>query len=360
MNHSVRILQLIDSLETGGAERMAINYANTLAEVIPLSALVTTRKEGALKEQLSDKVTYLFLNKKGRLGLSAVLRLRKFILQHKINVIHAHSTSFFTAILVKLLYPKVRIVWHDHNGNRVHTKGAMNKTLKWSSLLFWGVLTVNQELEKWSKQNLHTQNTQYFPNFIPTTKSEVMSETFLKGEKGKRIVFLANLRKPKNHLQVLKAFAASQATNLGWTLHLIGNDYSDDYSETLKDFILKNDLQDAIFIYNSRNDIEHILNQANIGILGSTYEGFPVTLLEYGMANLCVLSTQVGYCKDIIQDSKSGLLFSPDNLSEITDKLNCALLSKTDRINYAYALNSFVMDNYTDKVIIDNYLDWLG
>ncbi len=95
MNHSVRILQLIDSLETGGAERMAINYANTLAEVIPLSALVATRKEGALKEQLSDKVTYLFLNKKGRLGLSAVLRLRKFILQHKIDVIHAHSTSFF-------------------------------------------------------------------------------------------------------------------------------------------------------------------------------------------------------------------------------------------------------------------------
>ncbi len=360
MNHSVRILQLIDSLETGGAERMAINYANTLAEVIPLSALVATRKEGALKEQLSDKVTYLFLNKKGRLGLSAVLRLRKFILQHKIDVIHAHSTSFFTAVAVKLIHPKLRIVWHDHNGNRAHTRGAMNKTLKWSSSFFWGVLTVNQELEKWAKQNLFTKNIQYFPNFIPTAKTDVVSETYLKGEKGKRIVFLANLRNPKNHLQVLKAFAASQATTLGWSLHLIGNDYADTYSEALKDFILKNDLQEAIFIYNSRNDIEHILSQASIGILGSTYEGFPVTLLEYGKANLCVLSTQVGYCKDIIQDSKSGLLFSPDNLSEITDKLNYALLSKTDRINYANALNSFVMDNYIDKVIISKYLDWLG
>ncbi len=261
---------------------------------------------------------------------------------------------------VKLIHPKLRIVWHDHNGNRAHTRGAMNKTLKWSSSFFWGVLTVNQELEKWAKQNLFTKNIQYFPNFIPTAKTDVVSETYLKGEKGKRIVFLANLRNPKNHLQVLKAFAASQATTLGWSLHLIGNDYADTYSEALKDFILKNDLQEAIFIYNSRNDIEHILSQASIGILGSTYEGFPVTLLEYGKANLCVLSTQVGYCKDIIQDSKSGLLFSPDNLSEITDKLNYALLSKTDRINYANALNSFVMDNYIDKVIISKYLDWLG
>lgn len=359
MNHSVRILQLIDSLETGGAERMAINYANTLAEVIPLSALVTTRKEGALKEQLSDKVTYLFLNKKGRLGLSAVLRLRKFILQHKINVIHAHSTSFFTAILVKLLYPKVRIVWHDHNGNRVHTKGAMNKTLKWFSSFFWGVLTVNQELEKWAKQNLFTKNIQYFPNFIPTAKTDVVSETILMGDEGKRIIFLANLRNPKNHLQVLKAFATSQATALGWTLHLIGNDYADAYSDILKDFILKNNLQDLVYIYNSRNDIEHILSQASIGILGSTYEGFPVTLLEYGKANLCVLSTHVGYCKDIINDSKSGLLFSPDNLTEITNKLNAVLLSETDRTNYAKALNSFVMGTYTDKAIISKYLDWL-
>ena len=60
---TLRIVQLIDSLEPGGAERMAVNYANSLATVIPFSALITTRKEGALKKQLSPKVSYLFLNK---------------------------------------------------------------------------------------------------------------------------------------------------------------------------------------------------------------------------------------------------------------------------------------------------------
>ncbi len=359
MKHNIRILQLIDSLETGGAERMAINYANTLAEVIPLSALVTTRKEGALKQQLTNKVSYLYLNKKGKLGLKALSKLKKFIKENSINVIHAHSSSFFTAVLVKFTYPKIRIVWHDHNGNRVNTSGITNRTLKISSLLFWGVLAVNKELETWAKQNLLTKNTQYFPNFIPTIKSDVLPETFLKGESGKRIIVLANLRKPKNHLQILEAFTNSKAIMEGWSLHFIGNDYFDDYANKLKDFISQNSIQDYVHIYGSCNDVEHILNQADIGILGSTYEGFPVTLLEYGKAKLCVISTNVGYCKDVIKDTERGLLFSPENLSEIIEKLNAVLVNTADRQKYSKALHHYVLKNYTDKVIINRYLDWL-
>jgi hypothetical protein len=43
----VRIIQIIDSLEAGGSERMAISYANALAEQIDFSGLVATRKEGS-------------------------------------------------------------------------------------------------------------------------------------------------------------------------------------------------------------------------------------------------------------------------------------------------------------------------
>ena len=57
----MRIVQLIDSLDAGGAERMAVNYANALQSKIEFSGLVTTRKEGGLKEQINPKVSYLFL-----------------------------------------------------------------------------------------------------------------------------------------------------------------------------------------------------------------------------------------------------------------------------------------------------------
>ena len=360
MNKDLRIVQLIDSLEAGGAERMAVNYANTLSGVIGYSALVTTRKEGALKEQLSEQVGYLFLNKRGKIGLEAVWKFRAFLKKHHIDFIHAHSTSFFTAVLVKMIYPKIKIVWHDHYGNRINQQGKSIVILKVVSNLFYGVLTVNEELEAWAKSNLKVRKIRYFPNFIVSKKSNVTSETVLKGEKEKRIVFLANLKNPKNHLKVIQAFHKSEAKNLSWSLHLIGKDYNDSYSEEIKIYIDEYDLDSQIFIYDSCNDVEAILNQCTIGILGSTYEGFPVTLLEYGKANLAVLSTNVGYCSSIISDSENGLLFDPKSITEITDKINSLVEHKTLRVKYADTLHAKVMSNYSDKAVIVQYLEWFG
>ena len=48
----MRIVQLIDSLEAGGAERMAVNLANGLAKQVEFSGLISTRKEGLFKHTL--------------------------------------------------------------------------------------------------------------------------------------------------------------------------------------------------------------------------------------------------------------------------------------------------------------------
>ncbi|WP_260850296.1 hypothetical protein [Flavobacterium anhuiense] len=69
----MRVLQLIDSLEAGGAERIAINYANALTDKIEFSGLIATRKEGQLLAQLDKDVVYHFLNKKKQLILELFL-----------------------------------------------------------------------------------------------------------------------------------------------------------------------------------------------------------------------------------------------------------------------------------------------
>ena len=62
--NKMRIVQIIDSLEAGGAERMAVSFANALSSEIAFSGLLATRNEGALKSQIDEKVHYSFLNKK--------------------------------------------------------------------------------------------------------------------------------------------------------------------------------------------------------------------------------------------------------------------------------------------------------
>jgi glycosyltransferase involved in cell wall biosynthesis len=346
------ILQLIDSLEAGGAERMAVNYANALSEKISMSALIASRQEGILKNELAEKVSYLFLNKKSTLDLKSVLRLRSFVCKHKINIVHAHGTSFFLAVLLKLIYPKIKIIWHEHYGARVDQSRMDNLTLLFSSFLFSSIFVVNRQLEAWVEKNLFTPNVYYVPNFATLDQVDE-NTTFLSGNVGKRIVCLANLKNPKNHFAVLTVFKELKLDELGWSLHFIGKDYIDNYSNLLKHFIKENNLENSVFIYGSKNDVQHILAQASIGILASTAEGFPVSLLEYGLAKLPVVCTNVGFCSEIIKDNTSGLLFDPlDNL-QIQNQLLKMISDKPLRDSFALHLQKLVYDNYSKNKIRD-------
>lgn len=343
----MRILQIIDSLEAGGAERMAVNYANAIANEVEFSGLVVTRKEGPLLNQINSNVSYHFLNKKSALDIQSVLKLRKFVIQNAVEIIHAHSTSFFLAFLLKLTYPKVKLIWHEHYGARINQSRKDNLILFFTSFFFTSVFVVNHQLENWVKKNLMVKKVFYIHNFAVLDGNHPSELTFLKGNHGKRIVCLANLKNPKNHLALLNAFQKIKLDTIGWSLHLIGQDYNDDYSNRLKSFIKKNNLQETVFLYNSKNDIHHILSQATIGVLCSTDEGFPVSLLEYGLAKLAVVSTNVGYCSEIIRDDYSGLLFDPLNDQQIQIQIQKMVLEKEQREKYALHLNKLVLENYS-------------
>jgi glycosyltransferase involved in cell wall biosynthesis len=347
----MRVVQIIDSLEAGGAERMAVNYANALAKKITFSGLVATRKEGSLKKQIDLKVSYLFLEKKNSIDFQAIFRLRKYIKQNQIDIIHAHSSSFFIAVLVKLTLPRIKIIWHDHYGTREKETKETNRVLIYFSTFFSAILVVNLQLQKWSKKNMHCSRVIFIPNFT-TPEAETEQLTNLKGINGKRIVFLANLKNPKNHISVLKAFSDLKLSENGWSLHLIGKDYFDNYSDQIKKHIEAYSLENDIHLYGAKNDVRYILSQASIGVLASTEEGFPVTLLEYGLENLAVISTNVGYCSSIIQNEINGLLFDP--LSDLEVKAQLKKITNNDSLRKILGDNfkQSVEQNYSEEIVI--------
>lgn len=356
LQKNIRVVQLIDSLEPGGAERMAVTIANDLANKIQFSGLVVTRREGDLKKSIDENVVYTFLNKKSVIDVNALLRCKRFLKENKVSHIHAHSSSYFFGVLIKFLFPSVSLVWHDHHGNRIHSKKT-NIFIKICSLLFSGILTVNLELEHWAKQNLYCKKVIFFPNFVSLKGTEDVKTT-LKGVEGKRIVCLANLRNPKNHFSLLTAFHKSDAIKQDWTLHLVGKDNHDEYSMLLKDFIKINHLESKVFLYGSCSDTQHILKQANVGILVSTFEGFPVTLLEYGMTSLAVISTNVGYCSSLIEDEITGLIVNPEDVNEISNKINRIITDLHFREYLSLKFNTFVKQNFSSEVITDLLIDF--
>ncbi|TAF68813.1 MAG: glycosyltransferase [Flavobacterium sp.] len=355
----MRILQLIDSLEAGGAERMAVNYANSLVDTLGFSALVATRKEGVLLEQMDSKVTYLFLNKKSKLDFGALWRLRSFVLQHTITHVHAHSTSFFTAFLLKLTLPFLIIIRHDHYGNASFLDQRPYRVLQFTAFGFSGVIAVNQQLKEWSEKQLKAKNVIYLPNFIPVSTEQYTKKTFLEGSAGKRIVVLANLRAQKNHFLLLEIAYMLKTTHPDWTFHLVGKDFEDDYSIAIKNKIRTFQLENQVFLYGSREDINYILNQCDIGILTSASEGLPVALLEYGLQPLPVVVTAVGELPNIINNGVNGWLVTSNDATSFCKALVTLISDRLMRNRMALALQQTVLEGYSSKGVLQKYLQWL-
>ncbi|WP_163407763.1 glycosyltransferase [Flavobacterium ajazii] len=355
----MRIVQLIDSLEAGGAERMALNYAIVLANTIDFSGLVATRKEGSLKNEIPEKVSYLFLKKKNRIDCKAIFKLRKYLVENKIDYLQAHSSSFFLAVLLKFTLPKIKIVWHDHYGKSEFLIDRPHKILRYSSLFFEGIISVNQNLKDWSEKFLLTKKVIYSPNFPLKQSGNKSSKTILYGEKGKRIVCLANLRPQKNHELLLLIAEKIKEKGIDWTFHLVGKDFEDDYAQKIKTQIVEKQLQEQVFLYGSCSDVNEILNQCQIGILTSVSEGLPVALLEYGREGLAVVSTDVGQIGSVVVSGENGFLVSSNDPSSFAINLERLIKETSLRNEFSSNLKQTIDEEFSGNAIIMNYLSWI-
>jgi len=354
----MRIVQIIDSLEVGGAERMAVNYANSLANKIEFSGLISTRGEGLLVNHLDQKVTYLFLKKKYVIDLGAIFRLRNYLKKNKVEFIHAHSSSFFMAVLVKMTMPWIKIIWHDHYGISQDLSLRKNLTLKFSSFLFLGIISVNDSLKKWAQNYLNCKNVIYFPNFV-IRKSIPFGSFQLKGKDGQRIICVANLRPQKNHDLLISGALEIHKKFPEWTFHLVGRDFNDLYSRSLREKVIEKGLSETVFFYGAVNNVEELLKQSEIAVLTSFSEGLPLAVLEYGFANLPVVATNVGEISKVIPSVREGLVIDSNNLNQFVDSVERLIKDQCFRKLLGNQLNFFVNENFSEKSILKEYVKWL-
>lgn len=348
----MRVLQLIDSLEAGGAERMAVNLANALSEHIEQSYLCATRAEGLLKASINPAVNYLFLKKRYTLDFAAFWAFFRFLKDQKIDIIHAHSSSFFLGTLAKLFFPKIKLVWHDHYGSSEQLEKRPYKVLKWCSALFDRVYCVNERLRSWAHTHLKCKAVFYRPNFVDIPEAN-SKKTILNGNNHQRIICLANLRPQKDHITLLKAFKQVLHLHPEWTLHLVGKHFKDAYYQEILSYINDLNLKQQVFLYGSCSDTEHIISQCNIGVLSSISEGLPLALLEYGLGSLGVVVTDVGDCNKVIKDGVNGRLVPAANPKALALALQTLISDLGLRRRYATALNTVIRQKHTKQAVIN-------
>ena len=347
----MRILQLIDTLEPGGAERMAVNISNLLAENKFEVLLCAARAKGAFANQVNSLVKVECLHKRHVLDIRAFFKLYSIVKKNKIQIIHAHSSSVVWATLLKLIRPSVKVIWHDHYGFSENLKDKDRPIIRYFSFLFFGIIAVNEKLYQWSLKNCKVRKDKItlLKNFPHTTHAIKKTDSSII-----KIVVLANLRPQKDHITFIQALAMIKETIAKKKVKIIfaGLFWEDEYYKSIRELLNYNDLVDSVEFLGSVNDVMSLLLTCDIGVLSSKSEGLPVGLLEYGVAGLPVIVTNVGQCAEVVHYGKCGIVVPPSAPQEMAK----ALLDLIKNPQKGEALGSALKERIEKEYGAQNFL----
>ncbi|MGZ4694890.1 MAG: glycosyltransferase [Acidimicrobiales bacterium] len=303
----LRVLQVVDSLAAGGAERVAVHLANELARSGHESSLVATRAGGPLAESLDEAVWWRSLDRSRRVDPSAIAALRSVVRERGIDVVHAHSTSVFLVAAAFAVGPRPAIVWHDHfPGAPQRDPRALRAVDRWIDV---GV-AVSHEIEAADRERLRLGDRLVrVPNFS-VLDAEAEPDADLPGEPGSRIVCVANLREAKDQATLVRAMARLARSHPRAHLLLVGAD-TGAHADRVRAEIDQLGLGSSVSLLGVRTDVAAVLAGCDIGVLSSTEEGTPLAVLEYGLAGLPVVATAVGEVAEVLGGGGTGRLVDP-------------------------------------------------
>jgi len=351
-NQRIPTMHVIDTLVAAGAERVAVNIVNHLPRDRYVPYLCTTRSDGSLDASVAPDVIRLRLRRTSRFDYAALMRLRKFIQTNDIRILHVHSSSLFIA-RVAALGLNVVTIWHAHYGRYV-TGNRYAYQYRIATSGIDGVITVSEELADWcsSRLGVASKKVWYLPNPVSLDDDGVSAPLTLPGSKGSRIICLANFRPEKDHFTLIRAMARVVREVPAAQLILAGKCNDPSYKELVQKEIGILGLEGNVSILGERHDVSAILKACDIGVLSSTYEGLPMSLLEYGVAGLPAVATTVGQCADVLAGGRAGILVPPSSVDELSTALLSFLQSPERRLRFGELFRTRVSERYSANAVI--------
>ena len=346
-------MHLIDTLDAGGAERVAVNIVNHLPRERFSPHLCTTRRDGILDGAVVSDVGRLRLTRKWRFDSEAIRRLRAYARDHKIQVLHVHGTSLFAGVLGALFSRGLVVVWHDHFGNYlVQERPAWLYRLACRRV--GGVIAVNEALAEWARKRLGvgTDRVWNLPNFV-SQPYPAKPVTGLPGSTGSRIVCVANFRQQKDHINLVRAMALVTRQIPEAHLLLVGETVDPNYFAEVQKEIKRLELTAHVSLLGQRLDVSDVLRSCDVGVLGSASEGLPLALIEYGMAGLATVVTNVGQCADVVDQGRAGQVVPAGTPDALAAAMVSLLNSPQQRSDVGERLQRRVLEMYSAGPVIE-------
>jgi len=162
------------------------------------------------------------------------------------------------------------------------------------------------------------------------------------------LICVGTVSKRKNQFSVIEAIENFDKTKVSLTI-IGGGDELEKCTEYVENKHLNN-----IYLLGPQNNVIEYFNKANCFILASLDEGLPTVAIEAIRAGLPLILTDVGGCKELIDNN--GILLKNGNVEEIKKGIeymlnNLTKLSEMSKSSREQFINKFKIEKLIDQYI---------
>ena len=342
----------------GGTEIATYNIAKYLAQRGHEVHVITSTDNGLPQERVEDGFTVY----RGRVTRKPVIGFASFLIHafriiKKIDpdLIHAQSIELaLDAMLITKIFKMPYLTWG--RGSDIYLPSKFYKRFYRLSLSNADAVIVQTGDEKRILQNTCNRNMVLMPNgidmemFANLSREKTRSRLQIK-EGEKLILFVGSLRTVKGVKYLIRAMNVIRQKEPKIRLMLVGDG---DERQDLEKLTNSLNLADYItFIGEVPNEeVPQYMAAADIFILPSLSEGFPVVIVEAMAAGIPVVVTDITGLSEIVRDGENGFLFESKNHMELAEKV--LLLLQDDELRQRIAQNNRQrVKDYTWNNIID-------
>ncbi len=311
----MRVLHLINSMIVGGAETLLKDTIIGIHENYPVfeQHLVTLYGGGRLLDPIKNIIKYKDLKVNHFNFLFKSLELRKYIIDNKIDVVHAHL--YDAMILSRLAIPKnVKLLYTYHSGLH-HPKSddysfIRNKLDRLTYRKNHTAVFVSDTVKNEVVCGVNINGPSFVIYNFTSSKFNYQYNFNLNNEL--RLVTVGNLRYAKNHKYAIEVLASVKDYPISLDIYGSG--------------ILKEELEELIQLKGAKVNIttnsivtSEVLSKYDIFFMTSFQEGMSVALIEAMTTGLPSLLSDIDSFKETAGDS--ALYFDLNNVNDPKEKL---------------------------------------
>lgn len=351
----MKIVHLISSLKTGGAERLLVDLCKVTDYTMNSIVVVIINNvadNGLLSEAKGTGAEVIELKRRPRSAkLKYILLIRNLIKRIKPQIVHMHGNMpvFFGSAACLCLNTKTICTLHGTNLWRASLKDKITKYVAIKLIDSFIAISSAVKDDFMAGTSMNGQNIKVVSNGIPLQKFGRRQEA----SDPREIICVARLKSDKKGQDILiRALAKLKKDGIECSCKLVGEGKSRKYLEALAK---KYSLADNIQFLGNRSDVPELLTNAGIFVLSSRYEGFGIAIIEAMAAGIPVIASNIDGPKEIITDGQNGLLFESDNEVDLAEKIKMVI--RDNNLRDLLVNNAFLSSQeYSIEKMYNKYL----